>query len=122
MSMPMPIGDYRWVSKRKKKKLKWEEMKRDQEKGYFVEVDLEYPPNLHLDHNSFPLAPEHLDITKDMLSPYAQGKIRRDNTYKSIHIPNFQIVYQSSTQLKRHTPLRSCVLHLTNGKNMSCTT
>ena len=51
-------------------------MTEDQETGYIVEVDLLYPDHLHLEHNSFPLAPERLHITRDMLSPYAKGSLK----------------------------------------------
>ena len=30
--------------------------------GYELEVDLEYPKNLHYAHNDYPLAPETLNI------------------------------------------------------------
>ena len=33
-------------------------------------MDLEYPKELHDKHDIFPLAPEHLDIKKEMLSSY----------------------------------------------------
>ena len=33
-------------------------------------MDLEYPDSLHDAHNDYPLAPEQMDITRDMLSPY----------------------------------------------------
>ena len=36
--------------------------------GYFLEVDLEYPDQLHELHNDFPLAPEKLAVSSDMLS------------------------------------------------------
>ena len=36
--------------------------------GYFLEVDLEYPDELHELHNDFPLAPEKLAVSSDMLS------------------------------------------------------
>ena len=38
--------------------------------GYFLEVDLEYPSELHHFHNDYPLAPEKLEISSDMLSKY----------------------------------------------------
>ena len=31
--------------------------------GYFLEVDLEYPEELHELHNDFPLAPEKLAVS-----------------------------------------------------------
>ena len=38
--------------------------------GYILEVHLEYPHKLHVIHNGYPLAPEKLGITYDMLSDY----------------------------------------------------
>ena len=40
--------------------------------GYFLEVDLEYPDELHELHNDYPLAPEKLAVTNDMLSNYCK--------------------------------------------------
>ena len=40
--------------------------------GYFLEVDLEYPDELHELHNDYPLAPEKLAVTNDMLSKYCK--------------------------------------------------
>ena len=40
--------------------------------GYFLEVDLEYPDELHVLHNDYPLAPEKLAIPYDMLSDYCK--------------------------------------------------
>ena len=36
--------------------------------GYFLEIDLEYPKELHELHNDYLLAPEKLSISSDMLS------------------------------------------------------
>ena len=46
----------------------------DSNTGYILEVDLDYPENLHLDimHDNFPLAPEAMQIEKDMLSTYQE--------------------------------------------------
>ena len=40
--------------------------------GYILEVDLEYPDELHELHNDYPLAPEKLAVTNDMLSKYCK--------------------------------------------------
>ena len=42
----------------------------DSKIGYVIECDLVYPPELHDEHNYYPLAPESLTITEDFLSPY----------------------------------------------------
>ena len=42
------------------------------ETGYFLEVDLEYPDILYELHNNYPLAPEKLDVSSDMLSEYCK--------------------------------------------------
>ena len=36
--------------------------------GYFLEVDLEYPDELHELHNDYPLVSEKLAVSSDMLS------------------------------------------------------
>ena len=40
--------------------------------GYLLEVDLEYPDRLHELHNDYPLAPEKLAVSSDMLSKYCK--------------------------------------------------
>ena len=38
--------------------------------GYFLKVDLQYPDELHELYNEYPLAPEKLAVSSDMLSNY----------------------------------------------------
>ena len=40
--------------------------------GYFLEVDLQYPDKLHELENDYPLAPEKLAVSGDMLSKYCK--------------------------------------------------
>ena len=41
--------------------------------GYFLEVDFQYPDELHELHNDYPLAPEKLAVSSDMLSKYCKN-------------------------------------------------
>ena len=50
--------------------------------GYFLEVDLEYPENLHGFHKDCPMAAEKIKINDEMLSPYCL-KIRNKHDIKS---------------------------------------
>jgi hypothetical protein len=68
----MPVGDYGWCTRAEIDKLKWAELTDDQTTGYIAEVTLAYPKKLHRPHNSFPLAPEHVELKGDALSPYAK--------------------------------------------------
>ena len=40
--------------------------------GYFLEVDFEYPDELHAVHNDFPLTPEIFAVSSDILSKYCK--------------------------------------------------
>ena len=58
-------------------------------KGIILEVDLEYPQELHDLHNDYPCVAEKINVTNDMLSPYCsiikdQHKISRRLVKKSI--------------------------------------
>ena len=39
-------------------------------RGYVLKVDLEYPKELHELHNDYPLAPDKIEIKRQMLSEY----------------------------------------------------
>ena len=70
---PMPLKKFRWLEDDEIKLLNWMDMTDEQETGYILEVDLDYPQHLHAAHSSLPLAPHRLKIMQEMLSPYATG-------------------------------------------------
>ena len=85
--------------------------------GYFLEVDLEYPEELHELHNDFPLAPEKLTVSNDMLSKYCKkigdkyemkvGDVEKvipnlaNKTNYVVHYRNFQLYLSLGMKLTR---------------------
>ena len=72
MSMPLPISDFRWLSREDIDALDIAALPAGSKTGYILEVDLEYPQHLHDLHSDYPLAPERLHVTEEMLSPYSR--------------------------------------------------
>ena len=71
MSQPLPNGEFEWVED--VDNIKLEDYLGDDGKGMVLEVDLEYPNELHDLHNGYPLAPESKEIDASMLSDYAKN-------------------------------------------------
>ena len=73
MSQYLPTGGFRWLTEKEINKIDLTKYKKNSKKGLILEVDLEYPQELHDLHNDYPLAPEKIKVTKEMLSPYCQS-------------------------------------------------
>ena len=73
MSQYLPTGGFRWMTEKQIDKIDLAKYKEDSDKGLILEVDLEYPEELHDLHNDYPLAPEKVKVTNDMLSEYCQN-------------------------------------------------
>jgi len=114
----LPLSDYEWLPKYHTSSFDIDEIDIDGEKGYILEVDLEYPEELHYHHNDFPLAPDSYKIELDDLSRYSKQcyKISNQNaTYKStkltstflerkkyvVHIKNLKLYLQLGMKLKK---------------------
>ena len=65
-------GNFRWMTEKQISKLNVARYNENSEKGLILEVDLEYPKELHDLHNDYPLAPEKVCVKKDMLSDYCK--------------------------------------------------
>ncbi|CAG2200908.1 unnamed protein product [Mytilus edulis] len=72
MSQALPVEGFRWLNDSEIENLNISDVEDDSKNGFILEVDLEYPRELHDDHNEYPLAPEKIKVTNDMLSPYAE--------------------------------------------------
>ena len=72
MSQYLPTGGFQWLTEKQINKIMNKTILSDNKKGYILEVDLEYPEELHELHNDYPLAAEKMKVTKDMLSPYCK--------------------------------------------------
>ena len=72
MSQYLPTGGFKWMKQEHIDKLDLGKYKEDSKKGLILEVDLEYPKELHDLHNDYPLGPEKVKVTEDMLSDYCK--------------------------------------------------
>ena len=54
MSQYLPAGNFRWMSDKEIDKIDLGKYKVDDKKGLILEVDLEYPQELHNLHNDYP--------------------------------------------------------------------
>ena len=80
MSQYLPYANFKWVKNIDKIKQKLMNIKSNSSTGYILEVDLEYPQELHDIHNDYPLAPEKINIPKEWLSDYYYRKSKKIST------------------------------------------
>ena len=73
MSQYLPFDDFTFLPVEYVDCFDYMNVAPDAHTGYILEVDLTYPDHLHDSHNDYPLAPESLLITHDMLSPFCLG-------------------------------------------------
>jgi len=121
MSQPLPYDGYDWY------KIDWtvEEilsLPDDGKEGYIFEVDLKYPESLHDKHRYYPLAPEKIVVTEEMMSDYSkdikkklelsESKVEKlvpnlnDKVKYSVHYRNLKFYIQQGLVL---TKIHSCI-------------
>ena len=66
MSQILPLKDFKWASS----EIDILNVPEDSRLGYILEVDLEYPKELHDKHNLNLLTPEQIQVNDDMVSPF----------------------------------------------------
>ena len=68
MSQMLPLKGFTWASS----EIDILKVPEDSRLRYILKVDLEYSKELHDKHNLYSLAPEHVQVNDDMLSPFQQ--------------------------------------------------
>ena len=66
----MPYGGFKWLNQKEIDKSCLNSISENSSDGYILEVDLEYSDELHELYNDYPLAPEKLKISHNMLPNY----------------------------------------------------
>ena len=84
-----------------------------------MEVDLNYPESLHGLHNDFPMAPERMTITKNMLSPYALNLYNQLNDHGTKPSSSEKLVSTFHPRKRYVAHYRNLKFYLTSGLNVS---
>ena len=95
MSVYLPYGGFKWLEN-----VYEFDVRSISEKSpivYILEVDLKYPDELHELHNDYPLAPEKLGISSDMLKliPFSKESMK----VKNVSILNRHMCHKIGNEL-----------------------
>ncbi len=109
MSKPLPVKNFRWMTD--------EELSQWENIPCFLEVDLEYPKELHDLHNDYPLAPERT-CTNEKLVKLATGEMKNitTNTMTEKLVPNLRdktryVLHHEDLKLYLRLGLRLTKIH-----------
>jgi hypothetical protein len=113
MTESLPTGNFRFMSEAEVDNFDLDSYDDSSRKGCVLEVDLEYPPELHDKHNDYPLAAERLTVSKEMLSPYCNSFDKKhincpklvpnlmNKTKYVVHYKNLKLYLQLGMKLTR---------------------
>jgi hypothetical protein len=120
MSQPLATGGFEWVNIATEEEIVCHPD--DAEKGYILEVDLEYPKELHDSHSAYPLSPERMRVKDKWMFGYQQNLLReiggshetvklvpnlRNKERYLVHYRNLKLYLSLGMQLKKiHRALR----------------
>ena len=76
------------------------------DKSYILEVDLEYPSNIHDVHSDYPLAAEKLAINDEWLSPYTKNIKTGNNVSVEKLVPN---LHNKTKYIIHYRNLKQCL-------------
>ena len=112
MCQSLPISDFEWVNTSVDAVLSHPA---DHNTGYILEVDLEYPKELHDAHDSYPLAPESLKVKTDWMSDYQLNLMNGGREVEKL-VPNLMnkekyVVHYRNLQLYTQLGLKITKVH-----------
>jgi len=84
----LPEGNFRFLSQDEISDFDFMNVPTHGDTGYIVECDLKYPEKLHDLHSDYPMAPEHLTISPDMLSDFCSELKDKNRIPSQKLIPN----------------------------------
>ena len=103
MSQLLPMKNFKWISPNQVDILN---VPIDSRIGYILEVDLDYPEELHDKHNDYPVAPEH-DRGHNVTIPTIRGSVRKlvpnlnQKEKYVIHYRNLQLYVSLGLRIKK---------------------
>ena len=127
MSQYLPTGNFKWLTEKQINRINWFHRNAESNKGYILEVDLEYPNELHELHNDYPCAAEQTKVTQNMLSDYCQ-KIAKKFGIKTGQVTkliptlvnkNKYVLHYRNLQLYRELGLKLTKIHRVLSFNQS---
>ena len=64
MSQKFPVNNFEWIRDTQFNEDFLKNYNEERDEGYFLDVDVQYPENLHNLHNDLPFLPERMRIEK----------------------------------------------------------
>ena len=117
MSKPLPTGNFRWLSVEEISDLDISKLNADGEYAYILEVDLQYPKDLHEKHSDYPLAVERKAIQEKQLSDFNIKCLQNvQENFKS----TTKLCPDLTNKIKYVLSLRNLQLCLSQGLELSC--
>ena len=124
MSQPLPTGGFQWVGDCDRLAETITEHPADSHEGYILEVNLEYPGELHDVHNAYPLAPERMVIKKEWMSEYQQSLlgvgVEVEKLVPNLYNKNRCVLHYRNLQLYLSLGMRLTKVHRALRFQQSC--
>ena len=109
MSKKLPEKDFDWMTEEQLERFDVMQVPDDAETGYILEVDLEYPEELHDLHNDYPLAPQTMKVPHEDLSPYTQQLKNKLNVKGQPHKKLMPNLHKKEKYVIHYINLKQCL-------------